>query len=711
MKQISYLLYIFVLISCNVQAQTFELPADVPAYDYAGWRVDIEGNTAVLGVLYGQTDFVNTGLVLVYEYTEGAWQFKQELRSNDIMPRDMFGGTLKIHNQRIFISSIGDNQFVEGIEVVDSGSVYVFERINESWTQTAKIAPEIIEEDDAFGITLAATKDRLFVAKGDLDDVFENGASVGSVHVFDLVDDAWIESAVIESDYSNGILTTLGYWEMSASGQSLAVSQVYSTETMTSGVINIYVNNNGEWQLRDVIQSPNEGQSDFYGRSVDLKGNRLLVSAPYEESADGSVSEGAVYLYEYNGSTWDMVNQFTPPNSDGEGSFGFDAVLGNNQVFIARPFQLNAEEEIMPGEVFVYDQAGDSWALTNTFTESNITERNDFGRSIAFDQQRLLVGVPYAYDRVGTALGYAIEPNAERLAINAGLNGAWFNPDTSGQGIFLDVNQTADFSFMGLFTYDTELVDDDSVGQIGATGQRWLVAGGDIDEANSLISFDLYYAYDGLFDDSSMVSVSDTTAYGWLIMDFQDCSNAIVSYGINDAGLAGTFPVIRPAPDSGDLCGELSAAVPSATDDEYDYSLNGGWFNPATPGQGIFIDKFKGLDAAFMGWFTYDSSPIVNPISSAIGADGQRWLVGTGAVDPDNAKVINYQLYYTYGGLFNDPTAVTVIEPGTYGTMRIEFIDCGNAQVEYEIDSEGLSGSFAMVRSIPDTSNCQVAGF
>ena len=47
--------------------------------------------------------------------------------------------------------------------------------------------------------------------------------------------------------------------------------------------------------------------------------------------------------------------------------------------------------------------------------------------------------------------------------INAGLNDAWYNPETSGQGFFITVFSDMGAVSLAWFTYDTELPPDDAV--------------------------------------------------------------------------------------------------------------------------------------------------------------------------------------------------------------------------------------------------------
>lgn len=129
--------------------------------------------------------------------------------------------------------------------------------------------------------------------------------------------------------------------------------------------------------------------------------------------------------------------------------------------------------------------------------------------------------------------------------------------------------------------------------------------------------------------------------------------------------------------------------------------LNGGWYNQATSGQGILIEILPASNLAFMAWFTYDTQDPVDDVVSTIGYAGHRWLTGLGAIDYDN-KSITFDLVSTAGGLFDDPQDVENSEAGAYGSFTINFTDCLNATVTYELTAQDLSGSFPMTRISAD---------
>ena len=121
----------------------------------------------------------------------------------------------------------------------------------------------------------------------------------------------------------------------------------------------------------------------------------------------------------------------------------------------------------------------------------------------------------------------------EAVDINAGMDGTWANSETLGQGFMIDAHtnpQGGNFIFVAWFTY----------GDDTASGQRWLTAQGDF--AGSTAAIDIYETTGGLFDDPQPV---DGAPAGTMNIDFTDCSNAQLSYTLNDDGLDGEMAVSR----------------------------------------------------------------------------------------------------------------------------------------------------------------------
>ena len=130
------------------------------------------------------------------------------------------------------------------------------------------------------------------------------------------------------------------------------------------------------------------------------------------------------------------------------------------------------------------------------------------------------------------------------FVINAGLNGAWKNPATTGQGIFLDVFPQIGKVFVGWFTYDAELPEAEDAAVVGYSGHRWLTAQGDY--SGDTAALEVFLSSDGLFDNPRETMIDP---YGTITLTFSSCTQGTLEYNLPDPGLSGTMPLVRPFAD------------------------------------------------------------------------------------------------------------------------------------------------------------------
>jgi len=263
---------------------------------------------------------------------------------------------------------------------------------------------------------------------------------------------------------------------------------------------------------------------------------------------------------------------------------------------------------------------------------------------------------------------------AEGFQINTGHAGAWFNPDTSGQGQFIDIEPATQFMFISWFTYTDE-------NSANPHEQRWLTAQGNY--SGNLAELTLYETLGGRFDDPQEV---ETQPVGVVSLLFSDCEQGEMSYRIDTEGLEGGFPLVRVIPGSGNTCAEIDGINTQAVD--INAGMDGSWFDPNTSGQGFFIDAYpdpEGGNFIFVSWFTYGDDT----------ASGQRWLTAQGTFQGSVAEI---DVHETTGGSFDDPLSPSTVK---VGTLTLDFTDCSNAMLSYSLTDEALAGEIAVTRVVP----------
>ncbi len=138
--------------------------------------------------------------------------------------------------------------------------------------------------------------------------------------------------------------------------------------------------------------------------------------------------------------------------------------------------------------------------------------------------------------------------------INSGLNDAWFNPVTPGQGFFITVYPTIGKIFLAWFTYDTERPDDSVAAMLGDPGARWLTAFGDYENGTAVL--DIEMTQGGVFDSSTPMPTQGPD--GTITLEFSDCENGLVSYDIPSIDRQGEIPIQRIALDNVARCEQLA---------------------------------------------------------------------------------------------------------------------------------------------------------
>ena len=143
--------------------------------------------------------------------------------------------------------------------------------------------------------------------------------------------------------------------------------------------------------------------------------------------------------------------------------------------------------------------------------------------------------------------------------LNAGLNDAWFNPETDGQGFFVTVFPELGLIVLAWFTYDTVLPAEDTTANLGDAGQRWLIAVGEFDGNSALLEIESTSG--GIFDTPTQIQ---RVLEGTIVLSFETCDKGTVEYDITSIGQQGTVSIERVANDNIALCEALAPPAPKS---------------------------------------------------------------------------------------------------------------------------------------------------
>ena len=155
------------------------------------------------------------------------------------------------------------------------------------------------------------------------------------------------------------------------------------------------------------IKAPNVGIGDAFGSSVVLSddGSILAVAATGEDSSaigddtifdsaqdnDDSLESGAVYVYEFDGTDWQLDAYFKAPNAEAFDVFGWDIDLsGDGNTLVISAYSEDGDGSGQPnndfensGAVYVYNKSGGVWNPNPEYLKASNAEESDlFGQTV-----------------------------------------------------------------------------------------------------------------------------------------------------------------------------------------------------------------------------------------------------------------------------------------------------------------------------------------
>ncbi len=152
--------------------------SDGAVLDRFGWSVAISGNTAIVGVLYGNTPGGETGSAYVFTRSAGVWTQQQELTASDGAEGDEFGISVAISGDTAIVGADGDD--TPGGN--SAGSAYVFSRSAGVWTQQQKLTASDGAAGDLFGYSVSISGDTAIV--GAIFDDRSGESNAGSAYIY-----------------------------------------------------------------------------------------------------------------------------------------------------------------------------------------------------------------------------------------------------------------------------------------------------------------------------------------------------------------------------------------------------------------------------------------------------------------------------------------------------------------------------------------------
>jgi LPXTG-site transpeptidase (sortase) family protein len=329
------------------------------------------------------------------------------LIASDTGVADAFGWSLALSGDTAVIGAPRVDLRAGSTLLKNAGAAYIFQHNESGWIQQAKLVAKDADEQDAFGTSVAISGNTVVVgAVGkDLDDLTD----VGAAYVFIRNGLTWSQQArLVGSDFGED-----DYFGVSVGidGNSIVVgADGYDLGGVPdTGAAYAFIRRGGSWYPRGKLLPADPSIGAAFGTSLSVSGYRVAIGAT-EGSSLLTSGKGSVYLFSRNGSNWVQDEKLEANDGRSGDFFGSAVAISGDKVAVGAAYHdpdLGNGRILNAGSVYVFALENTGWKQQSTLVLSDAMPFDYFGKSVAIDGDLLVAsatGKQWAgYQRAGAA--------------------------------------------------------------------------------------------------------------------------------------------------------------------------------------------------------------------------------------------------------------------------------------------------------------------
>lgn len=408
---------------------------DGNAGDSFGTAISTDGQTLVAGAPRDNSN----GSAYIFARVAGEWVFKKKLNPTGTYHDMRFGDSVALQGDILVVGSPGDGIY---------GAAYIYEKVGDDWVLSTKVSPATGTDLYAyFGGSLALDNGLLMVGASG----YTRGGSPpvigkGYVFVFENVAGIWTQRSRLEDsagttsdEYGAAIVIKNGYayigkpgknsgevmiyrkdgssWTyvtrlfgvspgdrfgrcLATDGSALAVGAPFHDAAVgvDAGSVDVFRKSGEVWTSESKLTAADGVSYDYFGTSVAIEGNRLLIGA-----IRGYSSHGCGYIFEKN-TSWSQKTRLVPYNTTIDGRSGYCVALVGDAAWVGA-YNSDTYAHWHAGVINEYRLQSGMWNNTDLITAGNGGSSMAFGSALDMDGQRIVVGVPADASPYGQGTG------------------------------------------------------------------------------------------------------------------------------------------------------------------------------------------------------------------------------------------------------------------------------------------------------------------
>jgi len=343
-----------------------------------------------------------------------------------------FGGALAVSGSDVLVGETSNRSY--------PGIVYVFNKSDDgSWAETGQImSPNGGEAGDGFGNALSSNGWHLAVG----------AAASNEAWVYARQDDGnWDAGTRLSADdlaegdgFGSQVVAGDGFVAVAATGQGESAGAVY-----------VFQMGDGGWEMAAKLAPEALEAGSFFGASMAVQGDRLIVGAPARMSAFSRRGQeftkvGSTHVFRRgDDGAWAEIGQVSPMNVSEGGGYGASISINGSKMAVGAPYDAGSVGSV---SIYEWDEESASYQPATKLAPFIATPGTQFGSFVTIDEYGVFVGAP-GHER--------------------GMGGTyWFTATENG---YSDAMVSGAESTSGRASYGAGLASAANVAVIGAPGQ------------------------------------------------------------------------------------------------------------------------------------------------------------------------------------------------------------------------------------------------
>ncbi len=284
-----------------------------------------------------------------------------------------YGAAVAVDGDRLFVT--------EPLTERRPGTIYVYSRGSDgSWVEANTIRSSSAEPGDRFGRALAVQGGTLWTGATAED------STTGVAYIFTRGEDgSWSQLDRFQPD---DLAVDEAFGRAAAMDDDFALVAAWGHQQGRGAVYVFHRDDAGEWSRYDKLMAEDAAENDWFGMSLDVRGDVAVIGAPRKGNGTGSAY---VFRHDPASASWRQTAKLSLDGLGENARLGTSVALRDGRILVGSPGLSSFSGAAFE---FTYDEEETGWRVASRLLPFDARPGARFGTSMTWGDGELWVGAP-----------------------------------------------------------------------------------------------------------------------------------------------------------------------------------------------------------------------------------------------------------------------------------------------------------------------------